>query len=191
MLRRTLQTTAFVLLVPVSALAFPVSAPDLRVLTILFSLLVMSDTGDTENEPPVVPAPPLAALDGTSLLRATGVAVRDALPMTLTFDADRTVFVLADAEGHYFTGHLVRKGARGNRFALYFHPDSRDAFVSAVAARATSAAGRPGTRVLGKSLRLELREDEGALALKIKANVLTVSLGEVVFKAALSGVAQP
>ena len=193
MLRRTLQATAFVLLLPASALASSSALLpyELRVLTILFSSILMTDTGDAaDGAPALPPAPPVATLTGTSQLRAAAAKTSDAFSVTLTMDDDRTVFAMADADGHFFTGHLAGKGAKGNRFALYLDPDSRDAFVSAVAARAASAAGRPRGPILGHGLRLELREDGEALTLRIKASVLTTSLGQVSFKAALSGVGE-
>src|SRR5215510_4007759 len=113
MLRRTLPLTAFVLLLPGAALAFSLnpSIPNLSVAAIYAAFIEVHDDGLVTDGQPAPPATPQAALDGAGRLTAKRVDVREAFPVTLTIDAERTVFSLVDAGGHVFTGHLARKGA--------------------------------------------------------------------------------
>jgi hypothetical protein len=131
-----------------------------------------------------------ALLDGARKLRAGDLALRDPFPATLTFDTEAATFSLAVElleEDVLLTGHLVAKGTKSNRFKLFLDAGSRDLFTDLLAKQARTAAGRAFGAVLGENVRLELTLDAAAARLKVKCNILTAALGEIVFKANLAG----
>lgn len=130
----------------------------------------------------------LVELAGIGKVRAGEVARRGPFPTVLVFDADGGTFsLLVDGE-LFLTGHLVAKGTKGDRFKLFLDPSSRDSFANEIARLAqTTSVSAPGA-VLGETMKLDLTlDDAGTARLKLKCNVLTSGLGEVVFKANLSG----
>ena len=93
-----------------------------------------------------------------------------------------------DAAGTVYTGNLAPKGTKADKFRLFPDGASGDALAADVAARAGGAAGRSAGTVLGQSSKLTLKLlEDGSVALKVKSEVLTSGIGEVVFKANLTG----
>jgi hypothetical protein len=138
-------------------------------------------------DPGTEPTPPQANLSGTGKLRAGGITQLAPYPAALVVDTNSLTFSLFDGDGTLFTGNLVAKGSKGNRFLLFLDGGSRDAFKNKLATRAGTMTGHSAGSVLGETLRLELTLDEASARLKVKCNVLTSGLGEVVFKANLVG----
>jgi len=106
----------------------------------------------------------------------------------MNFDTSALTFSAMDADGTLYSGNLVPKGKKGNKFRLFLDDGSSDALSADVAERAGTASGRAPGAVLGESAKLTLKilEDD-SLLLKVKTEVLVDGIGEVVFKARLTG----
>ena len=128
-----------------------------------------------------------AALAGVGKVRIGGVTRRGPVSATLTFDVESATFSLVVGEETLLTGHLVARGTNGDRFGLFFDPASRDLLADQLAHFADGTTGDASRAVLGESLQLELALDGAGARLKMKAVVLTASLGEIVLKANLAG----
>ena len=119
---------------------------------------------------------------GSALGRRFG---KEGFSVALSFDTTAKTFSLIDAESaDIYTGNLAPKGPSGRKFTLFLDGPSKDAFVDYVASRGAAAAGSPAGTVLGDTTKIVLKVDEaGAIeSLKIKSQVLTSGVGEVVFK---------
>jgi len=126
-----------------------------------------------------------AELTGSARVKGEGFKSTEAFALGVDFDDAR--FVVIEGDEVYF-GNLVPKGPSGTKFRLFLDDGSRDAWSADVAARAGAASSRAPGGVLGESskLVLKLRKD-GRVSLDMKSNVLDSSLGEVVFRATLTG----
>ena len=134
-------------------------------------------------EQPLGPRGTQVDLAGTGKVRVGEVVRRGPLPAVLVFDAEAGTFSLAFGEEIFLTGHLAAKGTKGVRFRLFLDASSRDLFSSEIAKLAGAAFGSAPGAVLSESLNLDLTLDPaGTARLKVKANVLTSELGEVVLK---------
>jgi hypothetical protein len=144
-----------------------------------------------EEEPPVEepPAPSFAhELGGSAKLKGRGFKASQPYTLLLNFDTTARTFLAMDEDGTLYAGNLAPKGKKGKKFALFLDEASDDAFSADVAARAGVAAGRAPGSVLGASSKLVLKlAADGLVSLKIKREVLVDGVGEVVFKANLSG----
>jgi hypothetical protein len=129
------------------------------------------------------------ALAGIAKVRVGGVTQRGPLSGTITFDAESATFSLLVGADTLLTGHLVARGTNGDRFGLFFDAASRDLFTGELANVDLGTTGAVPGGVLGESIQLELALDEAGARLKVKAVVLTASLGEIVLKANLRGAA--
>ncbi len=145
------------------------------------------------EEPPVEepPAPTFAhELTGSAKVKGEGFKTSQAYALQLNFDTGALTFLAMDGDGTLYGGNLVPKGTKGNKFKLFLDDASDDAFSADVAERAASASGRAAGAVLGESSKLTLKTlEDGSVALKIKSEVLVNGIGEVVFKANLTGAA--
>jgi hypothetical protein len=143
----------------------------------------VADPGD-----PVPALPQHVALAGTARLVADGFRTRE--PFSLALDFDESSFRAVDGDGNVYTGALVPKQAKAK---LFLDDGSTDVLAGDVASRALAASGRPGTTLAGKNAKLTLRiRDDGSASLKLKVEVFLSGIGEVTFKANLTGpLAQP
>jgi hypothetical protein len=142
-----------------------------------------------EEEPPVLePAeefPFAAILTGTAKVKGEGFKTEQSYQFAIVFSD--TAFSAFDDQASY-AGGLVAKGTTGAKFQIYLDAASSDAFTAQVAGRAAAASGRSAGPVLGDSTKLILRRrEDGTASLKIKSEVLVSGLGEVVFKANVTG----
>jgi hypothetical protein len=140
----------------------------------------------SEDPPVLEPVPPSPNLAGNVVVRAQGVKVIATFGVALSFDTTSNTFSMADSgTGDFYTGNLAPKGPSGRKFTLFLDAASSNAFHEFVAGRGADAAGSssPGS-VAGNSTKIVLKLDEtGAVeSLKIKSQVLTTGIGEVVFK---------
>jgi hypothetical protein len=141
------------------------------------------------EDPPVLePAEPVGHhLFGGAVVKAEGIKVFEGFPATLSFDTSARTFLLMTELGAVYTGNLAPKGKSGRKFSLFLDDASSDAFTAFVAARGAAAAGDSAGTVLGDSTRFVLKLDEaGAVSLKIRSDVLTSGVGNVVFKVTLT-----
>ena len=139
-----------------------------------------------EEEPPVLePADPSPNLFGGAIVRVDGLKIIENLAIELTFDTTAKTFAMIDGESAaIYTGNLTPKGSSGRKFTLFLDAGSKSAFVDFAASRGAAAAGSPAGTVLGDTTKIVLKLDEsGAIeSLKIKSQVLTSGVGEVVYK---------
>jgi hypothetical protein len=144
-----------------------------------------------EEEPPVAEEPPQAPgipFSGASVTRVDGVKLFETFPATLSFSTAAGTFLMMDSNGAVYTGNLAPKGKSGRKFTMFLDGPSSDAFTAFVADHGAAVAGSPAGTVLGDTSKLVLKlEDEGAVSVKIRSEVLTSSLGAIVFKARLEG----
>jgi hypothetical protein len=145
-----------------------------------------------EGEPPVLePEEPeevfpfASILTGTAKVKGDGFKTEQNYQFAIVFSD--TAFTAFDDQASY-AGSLVAKGTSGAKFQIYLDTGSSDAFTEQVAGRAAAATGRAAGPVLGDSTKLILRRrEDGTASLKIKSEVLVSGLGEVVFKANVTG----
>jgi hypothetical protein len=142
-----------------------------------------------EEEPPVLePAeefPFAAILTGTAKVKGDGFKTEQTYTFAIVFSD--TAFSAFDDQASY-AGGLAAKGTSGAKFQIYLDAASSDAFSAQIAGRAAAATGRSAGPVLGESTKLILkRREDGTASLKIKSEVLVSGLGEVVFKANVTG----
>lgn len=157
--------------------------------------LVPTAPGCSE-EPPVVEDPPAEPpapsfsheLDGSARVKGNGFKASEAYSLQMNFDTSALTFLAMDADGTLYSGNLVPKGTKGTKFRVFLDEGSGDALSADVAARAGTASGRAPGAVLGDTSKLTLKilEDDSVL-LKVKSEVLVDGIGEVVFKARLTG----
>jgi hypothetical protein len=139
----------------------------------------------SEDPPVLEPLPPSPNLTGNVVLRVQGQKVAETFGVALSFDTTSNTFSMADSgSGDFYTGNLAPKGPSGRKFTLFLDAASSDAFHAFVAERGAATAGSPAGSVVGSSDKLVLKLDEtGAIeSLKIKSQVLTTGIGEVVYK---------
>jgi hypothetical protein len=148
------------------------------------------------EEPPVVEDPPAEPpapsfsheLDGSARVKGNGFKVTEAYSLQMNFDTSTLIFSAMDADGTLYSGNLVAKGKKGKKFRLFLDDGSEDALSGDVAERAGTASGRAPGAVVGESSKLTLKLlDDGSVLLKVKSEVLVDGIGEVVFKARLTG----
>jgi hypothetical protein len=136
------------------------------------------------EDPPILePEEPAARhLGGNVILRVGGAKFDLGFGVDLSLD-DVTFSMLIDG-AELVTGRVVPKGKSGRKFTLFLDKPSSDAFTALVAARGGAVASQPEGTVLGDTTKIVLKLDaEGNATLKIKSQVLTSGVGEVVFKA--------
>lgn len=146
-----------------------------------------------EDPPPAVdPGPSFSHfLNGTATVKGEGFKTSEPYTVQMNFDTSTLTFLMMDGAGHLYSGHLVPKGTTGTKFKLFLDGPSTDALSADVAARGATASGRSAGSVLGESGKLTLKTfEDGSTSLKIKTSVLVTGLGEVSFKANLTGVSQ-
>jgi hypothetical protein len=139
----------------------------------------------SEDPPVLEPADPTPNLFGGAIVRADGQKVAESFVVELSFDTTAKTFSMIDGEsGAIYTGNLAPKGKSGRKFTLFLDDPSKTEFVDFVASRGAAAAGSPAGSVLGDTTKIVLKLDEtGAIeSLKIKSQVLTSGVGEVVYK---------
>ena len=149
-----------------------------------------------EEEPPV-PEPaeefPFAAiLTGTAKVKGDGFKTEQTYTFSMVFS--QIAFSAFDDQASY-AGRFVLKATTAAttttlplKFQMYLDAASSNAFTAQVASRAAAASGRSAGPVQGDSTKLILKlRDDGTASLKIKSEVLVSGLGEVVFKANVTG----
>jgi hypothetical protein len=130
-------------------------------------------------------------LTGTAKVKGAGFKASEPYTLKLSFDTTALTFLAMDADGTLYSGNLAPKGTKGDKFRLFLDGASADALAADVAARSGIAAGGAAGAVLGHSSKLILKLlEDGSVALKVKSEVLTSGLGEVVFKANLTSAPQ-
>ena len=138
------------------------------------------------EDPPAPTFDHAADLAGSAKIRGGDFQADQPFTVLLNFDA--STFLAATGEGHVYSGHLSPKGTKGTKFQLFLDAGSEDALSAEVGGRAADASGRAAGNVLGTTSKLVLKlRPDGTGSLKIKANVLFQGVGEVVFKANLTG----
>ena len=136
------------------------------------------------EEPPIAePEPPASRrLGGNVIMRVGGSRFDLGFGVDLSFD-DTSFSMLIDGS-ELVTGRVVAKGKSGRKFTLFLDGTSTDGFNAFVAARGGALMSQPEGTVLGDTTKIVLKLDEaGKATLKIKSQVLTSGVGEVVFKA--------
>jgi len=133
-------------------------------------------------------AAPVHSFAGDALVKADGVKVSQPYLLQLSFDATALTFSAMDGDRSVYTGRMAPKGKKGGKHTLYLDGPSTTAFFAHVAGRAATAAGRAVPVPFAGNAKLELTlKPDGSGALKIKSEVLTDTLGTIVFKANLAG----
>ena len=133
-------------------------------------------------------AAPVHSFVGDALVKADGVKVEPALPAPAELRRDRPHLLRDGRRPLRLHRAHGAKGKKGGKHTLYLDGPSTTAFFAHVAARAATAAGRAAPMPFAGNARLELTmKADGSGALKIKSEVLTDTLGTIVFKANLAG----
>jgi len=144
-----------------------------------------------EEEPPVAEDPPQVPripFAGPAITRVDGIKVVEDFPAKLNFSTAAGTFLMMDPNGAIYAGNLTPKGKSGRKFTMFLDGPSSDAFTAFVADRGAAVAGSPAGTVLGDTSKLVLKyEGNGEVSVKIRSEVLTDSLGAIVFKATLTG----
>jgi hypothetical protein len=136
------------------------------------------------EEPPVFPH--AAILTGSAKVKGDGFKTTQAFEFFMVFND--TAFTAFDDKGQSYAGHLAPKGTSGAKFQIFLDEASSDGLSTQIAGRAAEASGRSAGAVLGESAKLILKlRPDGSALLKIKSEVLVTGLGEVTFKANVTG----
>jgi hypothetical protein len=126
-------------------------------------------------------------LTGTAKVKGKGLKASQPYTLQLSFDPAAGTFLAMAADGAVYTGNLVAKGKRGDKFRLFLDDATEGALAADVAGRAAIASGRAAGALLGETSKLTLKLGRnGELALRLKSEVLTSGIGEVVLKANLT-----